>query len=533
MSLIWATWPSIGVVAIYEEDGTSGDRESVSAPRNAPAYDPESHLDKIKFHTALDNLEVIIDEIVTISHAAGDAGSTRGGANAALSFGKNITTYSLLEHDLGYEPLVLVSWNDNTIVPGFPVQTNGSGGGRYVTPYVTSTEVRLHQWMSAGSSGLAAIDIDYRVLVIRAPRDADESKPLRHYDPVTGIFSAGFDRFSSERRYLQVVPGGSPFGVFSGRSGDLDNGAPLAALPDGTTYGPVPTALKARTTSHDSYGASMAYGGDFEGSDVFQVQAPTDGGDTGNGWRFDPVEKRLTIDYEGRRVATTAGTLVNVLTTSTDLEGETVSFPDFTKNNYIIAEYSVAGFAPPFDVTEQGRSYVTAVPQEYDQSAELMDVPAGADFFCGHIKLDRTSAPSHTWLEQTVGMILPENVSIPFLGGLSALVEADIGFARMIHLYMEDGKLKLGRQQSVCTAPGQGADWNAVTGGADGGRTSHGGTAGLPIYGIATTGTAYSSATYQGRCNRGGSNQPSLSDPTDHASTYSIDIINLRFGRRS
>jgi hypothetical protein len=87
-----------------------------------------------------------------------------------------------------------------------------------------------------------------------------------------------FERFDSSRRYLQVVPGGSPLGLSLGRTIDLNNGAPRAVRPDGTTFDPVPATLTTRIQGNyqpaPAYGASLAYGGSYAGPETVQVQAP-------------------------------------------------------------------------------------------------------------------------------------------------------------------------------------------------------------------------------------------------------------------
>src|SRR5690606_21364632 len=141
--------------------------------------------------------------------------------------------------------------------------------------------------------------------------------------------------------------------------------------------------------------------------------------------------------------------LINVLTDEVEFLDQTVTFPDFSKNNFIKQEWEqLSTPSPSAPIAEIGRSYITAIAQEYDQSVDLMDVPAGADFFVGQIKLSRTTAPSHAWLGLTIAVIPPTDKWISFMGGLSMMVEQDFGFGRMIHVYMDGGKLKLARQQS-------------------------------------------------------------------------------------
>ncbi|MEO9227440.1 MAG: hypothetical protein ABI216_00610 [Devosia sp.] len=272
MAIAFREFPTIGVVAIFEEASGGGVWKDPSAPRNEPAVDPEGNLDKVKFSTLLDNLEVYSDDIVTISHTSGGTTGGSDGQNQ-VSWNQGAAEWTLKTHSLGYVPLVLIAQSTKAIYPGLPVQQGTGGAARYVYPYVDTTTVKLHEVRSSSGSALSALSIDYRVIVFLAPRDASGSK-LWDFDPSTGILKLGFDRFSSDRSYLQVVAGGSPFGVFGGRTADLNNGAPRFALPDGTHYDPIPSNMQARIDTRTGYGSSMAYGGSFAPTDVFQVQAP-------------------------------------------------------------------------------------------------------------------------------------------------------------------------------------------------------------------------------------------------------------------
>lgn len=253
------------------------------------------------------------------------------------------------------------------------------------------------------------------------------------------------------------------------------------------------------------------------------------------GLDVDPITHRLTIQNDARVVATTDGTLINTLTTDLTFDNVSVIFPDLTKNNEVTwqATQQSSG-APPWNFAELGTSFVTAVPQEYDQTIDLADVPSGADFFTGWAKLSRSNTPS-TWQGRALAVIPKQNVWLPFVGGMSVMLEAEFGFCRMLHVYIDDvaGKLRIGKQQSVSVAPGGATQtWSSGT---TNGKHSHGGVAGMPIFTIASSAPAsYSSFVAGGdhRADRGGSVGPSLADHTNYSSTYLVSVHG-RFGRRS
>lgn len=296
MSFAFRAFPTTGVVALFTEEPGGGDVFDISAPRNAPAASPESYLGSIKLHTALDNMEVVSDTTVTVSHGvvggagsvdiSGGGGGVSGGGGTGnfgiVSYGASATDTTLVTHSLGYVPDVLVVVGTQVLIPGMPVQFPGQPTGRFVSVYVTSSIVGLHEWSVVGGSGLASTSVDYRVIVLHQARNASGSK-LFDFDPATGILKMGFDRFSSDRRYLQVVAGGSPFRIAYGKTLDIKNGAPRFIQPDGTTYDPVPSSQQGRwvvqynngaSTYTGSYGSAMNYTGSAAAPLSIMVQAP-------------------------------------------------------------------------------------------------------------------------------------------------------------------------------------------------------------------------------------------------------------------
>lgn len=277
MAIIFMTDPATGRCALYDENGTSGDADNPNSTRNAPLNSPASHLDKVYFHSDFDYMEVSHGPTVaTISHAAVTAGSVPSGASIAFGWTAASADHLLLTHGLGYVPQAMVVYDGNLLWPGMPVQVDGSGGSRFVSFYCTSSAVRLYEWASVGSSNLAAASRDYTVLVFKAP-PAPSGSVLVDFDPSTGVVEMGFGKFNSSRRYLQVVAGGTPFGIAYGRTIDLNNGAPRAVRPDGTTFDPVPSSLTLgveRPGTSYVQGSSMGYGGSYAGPGSIQVQAP-------------------------------------------------------------------------------------------------------------------------------------------------------------------------------------------------------------------------------------------------------------------
>lgn len=275
-----------GVVAIFDEAPGGGEPTQLGALRNRPAADPENWLPNLYFHSSMDMMEVASDDLVTINHGGIDAatgGTTEIPINSNFDVDGTTVDWELKPHGLPYEPLVMVTLDDDVLAPGYPVQIPGTTNGsvRYASAFVTSTRVMLREFRSRGAAGLAAASRTYRVVVFRrAP--APSGNKLIDFVASTGILNMARGRFDSTKRYLQVVPGGSPIGFTVGRTMDAQNGAPRFVAPDATVFDPVPNTVKTAIIASGGefasdttvYGAAMNYTGSFAGGLAVQVQAP-------------------------------------------------------------------------------------------------------------------------------------------------------------------------------------------------------------------------------------------------------------------
>lgn len=280
--------PDTGNIALYDEPVDSGDPADPDSARNAPLNDPTGNLAHLYWHILLDNMEVFSDDVVSVSHStiAAASGGLGGETGVQSDFDTNgsFVDHDVKTHSLGYEPLVLVAVGNNLIPPGYPAQVPGTtnGSARYVTPYVTTTKVFLHEFQSRGASTLASETIDYRILVFKQQPAADASGILIDWDEGDGVLTMGEGRFDSSRRYLQAVSGGTPFGLVTGRTIDCKNGAYRVARADETTFDPIPSTTKQGIYASGGefasdtlvYGSAMNYDGAFTPSEIIDVQAP-------------------------------------------------------------------------------------------------------------------------------------------------------------------------------------------------------------------------------------------------------------------
>ncbi len=269
-------FPDEGIVALYEEPSTSGAIDDIDAARNAPAKDPDSYFDMVYFHSTFDYMEVHAAGSVSISHSTIAAVSAPPGVNpsSVYDWASAVDDKLVYTHSLGYLPFAIVATTDMIIAPSTKVQSDTGGRTRYVTPYVTTTELRLWESASKTASTLGSTSITYQYIVFKEPA-GDENDILWEFDPDTGIWQMGRGRFRTNRRYLQTAPGGSPLVLNVGRNVDLKNGAPRFILADGTIYAPIgagTTWILANAASTPA--TSLAYSGTFTNDDGIEVQAP-------------------------------------------------------------------------------------------------------------------------------------------------------------------------------------------------------------------------------------------------------------------
>ena len=271
------------------------------------------------------------------------------------------------------------------------------------------------------------------------------------------------------------------------------------------------------------------------------------------GITFDASAGRIEIINGARTVATTDGTLVNLLPTLETFTGQTATFPDFQKNNMYIwgSGENFGGGAGTFRKAESCITYITAKAEEYSDVDVLMAAPAGADFFVGEFKISRTTAPASTWMGRNLSVLPIQSQWMPIMGSASALLEAEIGMARALHIYITGGNLVMEVQQSVGPPPGYNALYSSSSGGLSGGgatvngsNTASGANCGIPIYyrdskayGYSTnpTGGAQSDTTLAGpdiEYRWDGGHPCARNDTTSYTSIYNVDIRG-RCGRRS
>lgn len=209
--------------------------------------------------------------------------------------------------------------------------------------------------------------------------------------------------------------------------------------------------------------------------------------------------------------------------------GQVVSFPDFDKSNYEWQSVWDSGAGAVSAAT----SWVTILPGEWgpDETAPYLlsrtllgTVPSGVNYLSVHVNGSRTTDPSQ-FQGAAVPKVLPESVDV-WLDGGCAILEQTPAFVRGIKIVLSGTNVYLERYQSVRYTPqassplkadpqtytsGSSTPWNNIW--------THGGDKrGHLAYEI-----DYKNSGSVNKY-RGGSNEPSTTDPTDYASEWTLDI---------
>ncbi len=259
MATVLMTDPATGRVAIFDEAPGGGDPADPNALRNRPLNSPAAWLAKVFFHSDFDYYEVVAGPTnVAITHPT-VAGKTTETATLPklVHYGQTVVTHhTLLAHGLGYVPSYMVITGSMLLPPCTRIQADGAGTlssrSRWVTPYATTSAIRLMDVGHSSDVALAAMAATYGVVVFKQP--AFSNNYLFDFDPASGRVRLGKGKFDSAVRRLRLAgaAGDSPYDIPLGPTIDIANGRTRVVLPDGSVL------------------SESGYDGGFAGPSTFQ-----------------------------------------------------------------------------------------------------------------------------------------------------------------------------------------------------------------------------------------------------------------------
>lgn len=227
-------------VAHISNDKAAIYTKPASGPVLGPFTNPEDHLELVKFHSDFDYYEVFSGPTnVNINHAQVNGRSQSTTYPGDFTVTKNgrtvIVTHDLVTHGLGYVPDFIVIHNDVILAPSTLIQIQSNGAGRFVTPFATTTKIRLFDFGVGSASGenLSATTLTYTVVVFKAP--AVTSDDVFSWDNATGKLTLGKGKFKNDVKMLRsAAVGDSPYDLSLGPAHDIKNGRTRFVAPDGT-----------------------------------------------------------------------------------------------------------------------------------------------------------------------------------------------------------------------------------------------------------------------------------------------------------
>jgi hypothetical protein len=271
--------PDTGVCALFDDPGGGGQWDDIDAPCNRPAKDPLNWLSHLYFHSELDPMEVAIDTgPITVNHATIPASAVPGYDASAVTggqtYGGYTASYAVYTHDLGYIPDVLAIVDGDILSPAYPIQSAADGRCRFVSFEATTTQILVHETAMQTGNPLGAIAVDYAFLILLRP-PTPSGNVLMEFEPGSGLVTLGREKFRSDGKYLQIVSGGSPFALPTGKTLDLANGTFRSVSASGVIRDIVPSTFALSLGALNAqFGPSGNYDGSFTGEPVVQVQAP-------------------------------------------------------------------------------------------------------------------------------------------------------------------------------------------------------------------------------------------------------------------
>lgn len=263
---------------------------------------------------------------------------------------------------------------------------------------------------------------------------------------------------------------------------------------------------------------------------------------------FDPAAGILEFNDGVRTVIANDGKLTGFLPPGYSyIATINVVFPDVPKDYAYKWWWSIVGpMVGNWGYDNGCASQVTALPQKWTDETVLAAAPGMVDIQATMARINRISAPSHSWGGSPIEVKPKQNVWLPFTG--SVLVEAELGFARAFSIYLKDNpnpllppNLVLHRDQSVGAGAGgfgtYGMSPTPSPGGKSGGTWYYGAAAGIPIIDLGTRdsdGSTLDNSGYPPKNNHdiGQVEACPTSVSSNFSSTYQVELI-ASLGRAS
>lgn len=236
MAIVFMTDPATGRCVLFNEPNTSGSPDDRLAPRNAPLVNPTGNLANVFFCSDFDYYQVAVGPTtVGVTHSGVATSSTSvplGPYSYVLVGTRQTQDYLLVTHNLGYVPVYMIIYNGRLLVAN-TILRNVSGQARVVSPYATSTQIRLWEVGLVNDVSMPSENFTYTVVVFKQP--VASGQILFDFEQGSGRVLMGKNKFDSSLPMLRRsgVSGDTPFDIITSPYVDVSNGRVRQAFPGG------------------------------------------------------------------------------------------------------------------------------------------------------------------------------------------------------------------------------------------------------------------------------------------------------------
>jgi hypothetical protein len=236
MAIVFMTDEVTGRCVLFSEPNSIGHPSDRNAPRNAPLVDPIGNIALVYFCSDFDYFQAAVAPTgVSVLHGGVATTSTvvpLGPYTYTLVGSRVEQDYLLVNHNLGYIPTYMIIYAGRLLVAN-TILRNTSGQARVVSPYVTTTQLRLFEVGLVNDVSMPAETFSYTVVVFKQPVASGSFK--MDHDPATGRVQMGMGKFDSNLPMLRRagVGGDTPFDIITSPYIDISNGRVRQTFPGG------------------------------------------------------------------------------------------------------------------------------------------------------------------------------------------------------------------------------------------------------------------------------------------------------------
>ena len=212
---------------VYIYNGTFSEVADYESPSRAD-------LSNLYFHSDLAYLACPLARVYEVSQTLPQINynsNTSKFGNTSYTITNNHSDYVLINHGLGYTPIILPTMDGYELPAGLPVQTAGTST-RGVSIYADSTSIYLHSEAVTLNQSLPAITKTFKIYILNHLTSGSGTTAI---SATPTSFTAGFGKLSSDNKYLRRDTSNPDFYVTKARTADVSGGGLKIVAPNGSS----------------------------------------------------------------------------------------------------------------------------------------------------------------------------------------------------------------------------------------------------------------------------------------------------------